>query len=143
MCTDAIQYGQLIVGVSKFDHTFDHCTKDTRQKPVTEEIVKTKVSKSLKDAIPHISISEDNIIPLCGTWALAASKFATSVMGKQSEELKSRRLEDAQNMLEKCPNLDLLGGQGQSQRDLILKLDSTDVNSRLEKASGFRILKDR
>ena len=143
LCTDAIHYGQLIIGVSKFDRTFEVYTKDTRQKPVTEEIVKAKVLKCLEDAIPRTSMSEGNIIPLCGTWALAASKLATSMMGDQSEELMSTRLADARTMLEKCPNLDLPGGQGQSQKDLIIKLDSTDVNSRLEKASGFWILKNR
>lgn len=110
--------------------------------PITEEVVKDKILRSIEDAI-NVQLIKDNIIPLCGRWGLAASKLSNSILGDPSEENVQKRFRNAKKMLEKCPYVDLPGGQDESQRDLILKLDSSEVVSMLETASGFRTLKKR
>ena len=108
---------------------------------VTEEFVKSKVQENACQATPNFQMCGDNIIPVSGKWALAASKLTKSAIDQESVD--KSRLEYAQKMLEKCPDIDLLGGQDQTQRDLILKLDPKEVSRLLQKSSGFNELKER
>ena len=98
--------------------------------------------KSL-EKIPISNTAIINIIPLSGVWALSASKLTTSLTSDQSEGHLERTLEDAQRMLETCPNVDLAGGQDESQRDLIRKLNPQTVIERLHNVSGFKLLTKR
>lgn len=98
--------------------------------------------KSL-EKIPISNTAIISIIPLSGIWALAASKLTTSLANDQSEGHFERTLEDAQRMLERCPNVDIAGGQDESQRDLVRKLDPQTVIERLHTASGFKLLTKR
>ena len=84
-----------------------------------------------------------NIIPLSGIWALAASRLTTCLVNDQSDGNLERILGSAQKMLEMCPNVDLQGGQDESQGDLIRKLDPQAVIDRLHRASGFHLLTKR
>ena len=135
----AIQDGRLIIGVAKYDKNFDD---DTVEEPITEKLVKNKIHTSVDSAI-KVQVTKDNIIPLSGRWGLAASKLSSSMIGDPSEEIITKRLQTARKMLEKCPCIDLPGGQDQSQKDLILKLESSEVTAMLERASGFCMLKER
>ena len=138
----AIQDGRLIIGIAKFDNILDNCDDDTTQELITEEIVRKKILTSVKDAV-GVQMTEDNVIPLCGRWALAASKLSNSIDSDVSEDNVRKRLQSAQKMLEKCPYVDLPGGQDQSQKELILKLNSCEVATNLEAAGGFHALKQR
>lgn len=138
----AIQDGRLMIGISKYDINFDNPEDDTVQEQVTEEHLKYNVIKSVDDAI-KVEVSRNIIIPLCGRWGLAASKLSNSMVGISGEEIVKKRLQAAQKMLERCPYVDLPGGQDQSLKDLILKLNANKVVTMLEQASGFGTLKDR
>lgn len=140
--TGAIGDGRLIIGIGKFDSNFIYRTQDTREDSLTEEAVRLKVTKNL-EKISIKNTSNLNIIPLSGIWALAASKLATCLANDQSDGNFEKILEDAQRMLEMCPNADLHGGQDESQRDLVRKLDPQAVIERLHRASGFNLLTQR
>ena len=84
----------------------------------------------------------DTIIPLCGEWALCASRLANCIIGDPDNEIEGRT-EDAAKALEKYPHLSLPCGQEQGYYECIKSLNHTDLVMHLENASGITDLKDR
>ena len=135
----AMTDGRLVVGISKFDR--NHTSKRSRSRPITAEMIKTNVVESIKEAT-SVDISDNCIIPLCGTWALTSSMLASSLIRDSDRELDTR-LQEALSDLEKCPQLDCLPrGEGESLRDVVGKKDPKEVIECLDVASGIHSLKE-
>ena len=138
-CADAIEEGRLLIGITKLDDIFRSSSHDTREVEVTEATLKSKVQTSVVKAVPQgKKMLEDNIIAISGSWALAASMLANSAI-----DPKEKRLKHAQGVLAMYPYVDLPGGQGQSQEELISALDRNAVVTMLESVSGFVCLKQQ
>ena len=88
-------------------------------------------------------VSDDMIIPLCGEWALAGSKLASSLISDPSHE-RDERYGDAVSALQSFPHLSLPGGQGQSYVDTIKRLfPPMNLVEKIESVSGMSDLKAR
>ena len=87
-------------------------------------------------------MSVNSIIPVCGEWALAASRLAKCLISDPENEIKERR-EEAAEALESFPHLNLSGGQQLSYREIIKSLSHSDLILHLENASGVTDLKAR
>ena len=99
------------------------------------------MTDSIKDAT-KTDVSDDTIIPLCGEWALSASRLASCLISDPCSE-KQERLEEATAALESYPHLSLPRGQEQSPKDAIHNLEPMALITHLEKASGISDLKAR
>ena len=145
MDAGAIQEGRLIVGIAKFDDSFkaSASTRRRRQAPISEDSVKSKVIQSVDNIIQGVKVSDENIIAVSGSWGLAASMLYSTTVHDTSQEVIDERLAAGQKALEEYPNIDLPGGQDQSQRELINQLDSNEVVKMLDTLSGFNNLKKR
>ena len=141
--TAALRDGRLAVGVTKFDTIYSNKSRKRarRAAPTTVENVRANLVTSIKEATGTV-VSDDTIIPLCGEWALAASKLASCLISDPNDE-KQKRLEDAAEDLEDYPHLSLPGGQEQSPKDAIKNLEPMALIDHLEKASGVADLKAR
>ena len=135
--------GRLAVCVTKFDAIYSNKSRKRarRAAPTTVEMVRANLVTSIKEATGTV-ISDDTIIPLCGEWALAASKLASCLISDPNDE-KQQRLDDAAKDLEDYPHLSLPGGQEQSPKDAIESLEPMVLIDHLEKASGVADLKAR
>ena len=135
--------GRLAVGVTKFDTIYCNKAKKRARRgaPTTVENVKETLISSIKDATGTI-VFEDTIIPLCGEWALIASRLASCLISDPNNE-KQKMLEEAADALASYPHLSLPGGQEQSPQEAIINLEPMDVIDLLEKASGISDLKKR
>ena len=88
-------------------------------------------------------VSDDMIIPLCGDWALAGSKLASSLISDPNHD-KDERYRDAAAALQHFPHLDLPGGQGQKYIDAIMRrYPPEDLVEKIESVSGISQLKAR
>ena len=96
---------------------------------------------SIEDATEE-TVTDDTIIPMCGEWALAASRLASCLISDPDNE-KQERLEDAVEALQNFPHLSLPGGQEQSLKETIQNLEPKALIALLEKASGVSDLKSR
>lgn len=143
LCSAALKDGRLAVGVTKFDTIY--CNKSRkrarRAATTTVEKVKENLVNSIKEATGTV-VSDDTIIPLCGEWALTASRLANCLISDPTNE-KQERLEDAAEALESYPHLSLPGGQEQSPKEAIKSLQPMALIDHLEKASGVADLKAR
>ena len=137
----AIADGRLTIGITKFDTNYDS-SKIKKKNAVTVEMVKEGIMESIDDAT-GVMVSDDMIIPLCGEWALAGSKLASSLICDPSHN-KDERYEDAATSLQNFPHLDLPGGQGQSYIDALMRLYCPeDLVEKIENISGISQLKER
>ena len=141
--TAALRDGRLAVGITKFDTIYSNKSRrrSRRAAPTTVEKVRENLVTSIKEAT-GADIPDDTIIPLCGEWAMTASRLASSLISDPINE-KQERLEEAAEALEKYPHLSLPGGQRQSPRDAILSLQPMTLIGHLERASGVADLKAR
>ena len=132
--------GRLAIGVTKFDrfYCYQALKKQTHRGALTVENVKEKLISSIKDTTGTM-VFKDTIIPLCGEWALTASRLASCLISDPNNE-KKKRLEEAVDALAWYPHLSLPGGQDQSPEEAI---EPMDVIDHLEKASGISYLKKR
>ena len=136
--------GRLAVGVTKFDAnytSFKSSRRSRRSNHITVEKVRENMIASIRDATGSV-VSEDTVVPLCGEWALAASRLAECLISDPDEELQERRKE-AISALESYPHLSLPGGQQQTHGAVIQSLNSKDLVKHLENASGIHDLKSR
>ena len=139
--TGAIADGRLTIGITKFDTNYDSA-KIKRKTAVTAEMVKERVTESIEDATGAM-VSDDMIIPLCGEWALAGSKLASSLISDPNND-KDERYKDATLALQSFPHLNLPGGQGQSYIDAIMRLyPPEELVEKIESVSGMSQLKAR
>ena len=107
-----------------------------------EEVKETTIA-SIKEATDtYITVSEDTIVPLCGEWALSASRLASCLISDPDKEL-DERCEEAARALESYPHLSLPGGQEQSHKEPIRNLTALELIQHLEQASGISDLKAR
>ena len=105
-------------------------------------MVKERVMESIEEATGAM-VSNDMIIPLCGEWALAGSKLASSLISDPNHD-KAERYKDAAIALQSFPHLDLPGGQGQNYTDAIMRLyPPEDLVEKIESVSGISQLKAR
>ena len=143
LCPAALRDGRLVVGVTKFDTIY--CNKSRkharRAAPTTIKKVRERLVTSIKEAT-GTDVCDDTIVPLCGEWALAASRLASCLMSDPNNE-KQDRLEEAAEALESYPHLSLPGGQEQSPKEAIKTLQPIALIDHLEKASGVADLKAR
>ncbi len=84
----------------------------------------------------RVSMSSDAIILMSGKWALAARRMESCLADQQSA-----MNEAAINCLSKFPGCPC--GQGESKRDFLKSLNSTEVAKQLEEASGIDVLERR
>jgi hypothetical protein len=106
------------------------------------EMVMERVKESIEDATGAL-VSDDMIIPLCGDWALAGSKLASSLISDPNHDMRER-YEVAAATLQKFPHLDIPGGQGQSYIDAITRLyPPEDLVEKIDSVSGISQLKAR
>ena len=136
--------GRLTVAITKFDANYNSSKSRKRgQKPTqtTVENARKNTCASIMEAT-GTKVQDDMIIPLCGEWALYASRLANCFISDPDNELEDRR-EDAANALTKYPYLSFPGGQEQSYSECIKSLSHTDLVMHLENASGITDLKDR
>lgn len=137
----AIADGRLTIGITKFDTNYDS-TKIKKKTAVTVEMVKERVMESIENATGAM-VSDDMIIPLCGDWALAGSKLASSLISDPNHD-KDERYRDAAAALQHFPHLDLPGGQGQKYIDTIMRrYPPEDLVEKIESVSGISQLKAR
>ena len=137
--------GRLAIGVTKFDTIYSNKSRrrSRRAAPTTVEKVRENLITSIKEAT-GTDISDDTIIPLCGEWAMAASRLASCLISDPiDEKQKKLAIEEAAEALENYPHLSLPGGQEQSPRDAILSLQLMTLIDHLERASGVADLKVR
>ena len=141
--TASLSDGRLAVGVTKFDTIYSNKSRrrGRRAVPTTVEKVRENLVTSINEATDTV-ISDDTIIPLCGEWAMAASRLASCLISDPTDE-KQERLEEAAQALENYPHLSLPGGQEQSPKDTIMSLQPMVLIDHLEKASGVADLKAR
>ena len=141
--TAALRDGRLAVGVTKFDIIYSNKSRrrGRRAVPTTVEKVRENLVTSIKEATGTV-ISDDTIIPLCGEWAMAASRLASCLISDLIDE-KQKWLSEAAEALENYPHLSLPGGQEQSPRDAIMSLQPMVLIDHLERASGVADLKVR
>ena len=141
--TASLSDGRLAVGVTKFDTIYSNKSRrrGRRAVPTTVEKVRENLVTSINEATDTV-ISDDTIIPLCGEWAMAASRLASCLISDPTDE-KQERLEEAAQALENYPHLSLPGGQEQSPKDTIMSLQPIVLIDHLEKASGVADLKAR
>ena len=138
--TGAIADGRLTIGITKFDTVYESSKK--KKDTASPEMVVERVRESIEDATGAL-VSDDMIIPLCGDWALAGSKLASSLISDPNRD-KSERYEVAAEALQKFPQLDIPGGQGQSFIDAVTKLyPPEDLVEKIENISGISQLKAR
>ena len=105
-------------------------------------MVKERVTESIEDATGAM-VSDDMIIPLCGEWALAGSKLASSLINDPNHD-KDERYRDAATVLQSFPYLSVSGGQGQSYDDTIMAhYPPEDLVQKIESISGVSDLKAR
>jgi hypothetical protein len=143
--TAALMDGRLAVGVTKFDAIYSNKSKKRgrRAPPTTVEKIRGNLITSIKEATDTV-ISDDTIIPLCGEWAMAASKLASCLISDPIDEKQTRlAVEEAAEALEEYPHLSLPGGQEQSAKDVIKSLQPMALIGHLERASGVADLKAR
>ena len=143
--TAALTDGRLAVGVTKFDTIYSNKSRKCgrREAPTTFEKVRENLITSIKEATGTV-VSDDTIIPLCGEWAMAASRLARCLISDPiDEEWKKLAIEAAAEALEKYPHLSLPGGQEQSPKDTLMSLQPMVLIDHLEKASGVADLKAR
>lgn len=141
--------GRLVIGITKFDTNYKRLPEKSRRRGcrfphISKEKVREKMIASIKDAT-DTDVTEDMnhiIVPLCGDWALAASRLASCLISDPDKELEERK-EDAATALACDPHLCLPGGQEQSQKEAIKSLEVYNLICELEKASGIHILKAR
>lgn len=138
--------GRLAVGITKFDTNSSHSSSKSKRRGrrsthITVDKVKENTITSIRDAT-GTEVSEDTIVPLCGDWALAASRLANCLVSDPDNELEER-LEEATSTLESYPHLSLPGGQEQSHIEAIKNLSHSDLIAHLENASGISDLKSR
>lgn len=141
MHAGAIIEGRLTIGITKFDATYGS-SSSSRKGTVTEKMLRKRVIHSIQNAV-GVTVSEAIVIPLCGEWALTGSKLANCLHSEIHVEEKKIRLEEAVSTLQKYPHLSLPGGQGQSQREMIMGLQPNEIVRNVEKASGISRLKKR
>ena len=141
--TAALTDGRLAIGVTKFDTIYSNKLRKRgrRAAPTTVEKVRENLINSIKEAT-GTDIPEDTIIPLCGEWAMAASRLASCLISDPTDE-KQERLEEAAQALENYPHLSLPGGQEQTSKDSIKSLHPMGLIHHLERASGVADLKVR
>ena len=138
--------GRLAVAITKFDTNYSSSKsrrrgrKSTQATTTVNEVRKNTIT-SIKDAT-ETEVSPDTIIPLCGEWALCASRLANCLISDPDNEIEDRQ-EDAAKALEKYPHLSLPGGQEQSYADVVKSLSHADLVMHLENASGISDLKAR
>lgn len=138
--------GRLVIGITKFDTNYKQLPGKSRRRGcrfphISVENVREKMVASIKDAT-GTEIPEDIIVPLCGDWALAASRLASCLISDPDKELEERK-EEAATALAYDPHLSLPGGQEQSQIEAIKYLEVNELICKLEKASGIHNLKAR
>ena len=136
--------GRLVIGVTKFDTNYKPVKfrrLSCRFPNISVENVREEMIASIKDAT-GTDIPGDIIVPLCGDWALAASRLAFCLISDPDKELELRK-EAAAMALECYPHLCLPGGQEQSQKEAIRNLKVSELICELEKASGIHTLKTR
>ena len=136
--------GRLAVAITKFDANYSSSKSKRRGRKSTrttaEEVRKNTIA-SIKDAT-DTDVPVDTIIPLCGEWALCASRLANCLISDPDNEIEDRQ-EDAVKALENYPHLSFPGGQEQSYAECIKNLNHTDLVMHLENASGITELKTR
>lgn len=138
--------GRLAVAITKFDMNYSSSKSRRRgrkstQASTTVNEVRNNTIVSIRDAT-ETEVSPDTIIPLCGEWALRASRLANCLISDPDNEIEDRK-EDVAKALENYPHLSLAGGQGQSYTDTIKSLSHADLVMHLENASGITDLKAR
>ena len=141
--TAALRDGRLAVGVTKFDTIYSNKARkrSRRGAPTTVEEVRENLVTSIKEAT-GIDIPDDSVIPLCGEWAMAASRLARYLNSDPIyENQKKEAVEEAAEYLEDYPHLSLPGGQEQSPKDAIKSLQPMALIDQLERASGVADLK--
>ena len=139
--TGAIADGRLTIGITKFDTIYESA-KMKKKDAASPEAVVERVRESIEDATGAL-VSDDMIIPLCGDWALAGSKLASSLISDPNRDMRER-YEVAAEALQKFPNLDIPGGQGQSYIDAVTRLyPPEDLVEKIENISGISQLKAR
>ena len=147
MYTAALGDGRLAVGVTKFDTIYSNKSRrrSRRAAPTTVEKVRENLVTSIKEATGiDIHVPDDSIIPLCGQWAMAASRLASCLNSDPIHENQTKEaIEEAAEVLEDYPHLSLPGGQGQSPKDAIKSLQPMALIDQLERASGVADLKAR
>lgn len=137
--------GRLAVGITKFDTNYGRNSSKSkrgrRSSDISADDIKKNMIASINDAT-GIKVSDDTIVPLCGEWALAASRLANCLISDPDDE-KQERLDEAILSLESYPLLSIPRGQGQSQKEAIQNFRPSDLIHHLEKASGVSHLKTR
>ena len=136
--------GRLAVAITKFDTNYNSSTSKRRGRKsahTAADEVRRNTIASIKDAT-EIDVSPDTIIPLCGEWALCASRLANCLISDPDKEIEERQ-DDAAKALEKYPHLSLAGGQEQTYAQTIKNLSHADLVMHLENASGITDLKAR
>ena len=101
------------------------------------------MTASIKSAT-GIDVKGVTIIPLCGQWALRASRLAfcsNNHTGK--EELAKARKTVEGALLQYYPHMSLPGGQEQSPAEAIKDLPVDQLIDELKKASGIHTLTTR
>ena len=134
--TEAFTDGRLTIGISKYD---------TNMGNVTVGVVKEKVAESISRAVrdSQLTIPDDMIIPLCGTWALTSSKLGSCQIADPRREGKGLH-RDAVDILQRCPHISLPSGQGQNHTEAVMKINSPiKVILEIESHSGIYDLKAR
>ena len=136
--------GRLAVAITKFDTNYSSSKSKRRGRKSTHttvDDVRRNTITSIKDATAT-EVSPDTIIPLCGEWALCASRLASCLISDPDNEIEDRQ-EDAAKALTNYPHLSLPGGQEQSYTETIKSLSHADLVMHLENASGITDLKAR
>lgn len=101
------------------------------------------MTASIKNAT-GIDVKGIAIIPLCGEWALAASRLAFCSNDHTAKEGLARARKTVEGaLLQYYPHMSLPGGQEQSPAEAIKDLPVDQLIDELKKASGIHALTTR
>ena len=132
----ALSDGRLIIGITKFDNTYED------DDPVSVESVKQETIQSVVDKT-RVSLPEDMIIPLCGKWALTDSDLINTLNSVEDGcAVPPRCIYSVVSALERH-RVSLPVGQGQTQEEAIAKLSPKEIVKKLEGANGISSMRTR
>lgn len=127
--------------ITKFDENYSHSDQNYHEAPVTEEMVKERLLKSIHSAT---TLSKDEVgmikqpVIFSSNWAALALSWNTHPDPIKWGELATKALASYPHICERVPC-----GQTESLEDVLEKFEHKKLSELLLEASGLCSLKER